>query len=235
MKRIRNYIKKNILLCQVIITILQSIAFGVYLSIYSNQLIKGKNFFEIIFLLKPYNFWLFLVIFSIIMQIYFAKITDNSKKQKEIELINQILESACKSLIYQEPHKHIRAIVTICDYKIKKRRTVYSYNISANPERTAEYDIFFGVTGKAIYNKIPIAEELPDNHMELYDSNNSKYIAKEVKSILAAPIFSLDVPEKVIGVLSFDSFEKMEVMRFNSSISKELAQSWADILSHLIK
>ncbi|MDO4302252.1 MAG: hypothetical protein Q4D26_12820 [Clostridia bacterium] len=230
----RGHIAKNQFAYSIVLSMFQSIALGIYLAIYSDRVIKGSSLIGAFDELKRYNFLLVIVLILFFCQIIVGFWGRKHEAKNKERLINSILKAACNTLVYPRTELHIRAIITICDYKKGKRKTVYSYNIESDPERTAELDIDFGVTGQAIIRKIPVAEELPLNHVATYSVENGRYIAPDLKCVLAAPIFSINHPDQVIGVLAFDSVETLHVMQFDSRKSKEIAQMWADALSHLI-
>lgn len=230
----REHISRNLVIYNILLSLFQSFVLGIYLAIYTDKLIKGSTFLQGFISCGYYNILFAISIILLIMQIKVGMINkSHEKNQKEI-LINEILKSACKTLVYPDTHHSIRSCVTICNYKTGKRVTRYSYNLEADPERTAIVDIDFGITGDAIKRKVPVAGGLRENHMDDYPPNNGKYICPDIRCVLAAPIFSKKNQREVIGVLAFDSFETLEEMKFNTHQSKEIAQMWADILSDLI-
>jgi len=218
----------------VFITIVQTVVFGIYLSLIASYINNGGTVQEAIFKV-PYAFgFISFLVLCISIQIYSEYSSTKSINTKNKRLTDEILQSACETFIYPHKHYHIRAMITMCDYKRNIRKVIYSYNVKASPERDAEYDIDFGVTGEALRKKIPIAQELEDDHITKYDQRHQLVVEPRLKSILAAPIFSIYEREKVIGVLAFDSMEPLERIRFNTDSSKELAQAWADIIAVII-
>lgn len=214
---------------------MQSIALGIYMAMYSDRIIKEDTLISAFFGLKYYNVFLVVSALLFLFQIYLGFLERKQDISEKENLVNSILKAACNTLIYPNNKLHIRAIITICDYKKEMRKTCYSYNIESAPERTATYDLNFGVTGQAVIKKIPIAEELPENHIRTYSERNGKYVDPDLKCILAAPIFSLKDRHNVIAVLAFDSNETLQKMKFNTRKSREIAQMWADVLSHIIE
>jgi hypothetical protein len=212
----------------------QAIFLGFYINFFSTEF--EKNNIKSFQTLGAWNILLFLTIGLLIFNIWIESADKSHQSKNRTQIINKILENACKALVSPNHNnsKHIRAIITICDYKKGKRKTTYSYNISASPERTAEYDIYFGVTGKAIRDKVVVAEELPNDHIDSYPERHKVFVDSKLKCVLAAPIFSLNNPDDVVGVLAFDSQNNLKTLKFDTSESKEIAQSWADILSHLM-
>lgn len=213
-----------------ILSVIQSLVLGIYLSLISTNLSAGYSFFAAI--CKEKNSWIYLSIsaISFICQLWLSQESEKAESSHKSRLINSILEEACRSLVY--PGKlHVRAIVTMCDYKKQKRKTVYGYNIGISPERFAEYDIDFGVTGKAFLLRRPVAESLPNDHITTYDNHHASIVESRLKCVLAAPIFSQKNSEKVIGILAFDSTDTIEKLKFDSDSSKKIAQGWADIIS----
>lgn len=230
----KKHIANNKTIYSIIVSMMQSIILGVYLALYSNKIVEGDSFISAFYSLGQHNIFIIVFIALFIFQIYIAFLEERKKESDKEKLINDMLKAACNTLVYPNTKLHIRAIITICDYKKKKRKTVYSYNIESDPERTAIYDIDFGVTGDAIKKRIPIGEELPENHVGTYSRENGQYVDPDLKSVLAAPIFSIQKDEIIIGVLAFDSIEPMDKIKFNTRKSKEIAQMWADVLSHLL-
>lgn len=214
---------------------IQSIMLGIYLAIYSDRIIKGDTLIVAFINLKYFNIFLAVSTILTFLQIYLGFLGKKQDEGEKEQLVNSILQAACNSLIYPNSNLHIRAIITKCDYKNKIRKTCYAYNIESNPERTAIYDLDFGVTGQAILKKIPIAEALPENHVSTYSEENGKYVDPDLKCVLAAPIFSAFDKSHVIAVLAFDSCETLQKMKFDTKKSREIAQMWADALTHIIE
>ena len=55
------------------------------------------------------------------------------------------LKASCNTLVYPNSKLHIRAIITVCDYKNQVRTTRYSYNIRFTDVCTHKY--FFDISG----------------------------------------------------------------------------------------
>lgn len=231
----KQHLANNRIVYNLIISMAQSIILGIYLAIYADRVIKGETLVQAFINLKYHNISLLIFVALFILQIYLGFIERTQEENETERVVNSILMAACNTLIYPHNNLHIRAIVTVCDYKQKTRTTRYAYNIESAPERTATYDIDFGITGQAVMKKVPVAEALPENHVNTYSDNNGRYVEPELKCVLAAPIFSLQEKNKVIAVLAFDSTEALEKMKFNTRRSREIAQMWADVLSHIIK
>lgn len=217
-------------------SLVQAITLGIYISLVSTSIQEKKGFLQSLQALGNWNALLLLAIGMVVFNIWIIHASRSIQAYDKTRIINQILEISSRTLVYPNFNnkKHIRAIVTVCNYKKKTRKTTYSYNITASPERTAEYAIDFGVTGKAIQLKVAVAEGLPTNHIETYEEKHKALVEPTLKCILAAPIFSKNDPDYVVGVLAFDSCDDLSTTRFNSNESKVIAQSWADILSHLM-
>jgi hypothetical protein len=230
----RSHITKHKIIYLSCSSLLKSITLGIYLSLFSTNITQGYEFFKVFELLKTWNFFLLATIGLVFFDIWITNVSKTVQSEEKTALVNKILEMSSRSLVYPHKNRHIRAIVTICNFKKKTRKTTFSYNITASPERTAEYDIHFGVTGEAIIGKTAIAKGLPENHFETYSEKEKKIVEPMLRCVLAAPIFSINNPDKVIGVLAFDSLNELKVAGFDTPASKEIAQSWADILSHMI-
>ena len=216
-----------------VLSFCSSVVLGIYLSIIASRMIDGNSFYNSLVYDQKAKIMLFFTILLFGGQIFLKFATIRKSNQSKKVLIEQILEEACKSLVY--PHRyHIRAIITVCDRKRKKRKTMYGYNIGISPERFAEYDISFGVTGKAYELKRPVAEELPENHIDEYDEHHRAVVDGNLRCVLAAPIFRSPDDNDVIGILAFDSNETISKIRFNTDVSKEIAQNWADIVSTVL-
>lgn len=231
----KNHLANNRITYSIIISIVQSIALGVYLAVYSDKIINGETPLQAFLVVGRHNILLLIAVLLFAFQIYFGFLERDQESNKKEKLVNSILKASCNTLIYPHSNLHIRSIVTVCDYKKRTRTTRFSYNIESAPERTATYDIDFGTTGQAVLKKIPVAEALPANHISTYSERNGKYVEPDLKCVLAAPIFSLQNRSMVIAVLAFDSTESIEKMKFNTRKSKEIAQMWADVLAHIIK
>lgn len=229
----KDYLYKHRRVINVLLSLISLVITSIYFSLISNNMSSGFGFWEALTLIPGSYLYILGIIVCLVLQYYMdysiEKKNDNEKK----EIIEAILKNACKAFTY--PHRyHIRAIITVCDYKNNTRKSTYSYNISASPEREAVYDLNFGITGEALRRKIPIAAELPDNHIEDYDDRHKLIVEERLRSILAVPIFSKSNPDKVIAVLAFDSIDSLDKMKFNTDRSKELGQSWADIISEIL-
>lgn len=214
---------------------IQSIMLGLYLAVYSDRIINGDSLIAALINLKYFNLFLALYAILFLFQVYLGFWERKQNESEKEKLVNSILKAACNTLIYPNSNLHIRAIITMCDYKRKIRKTYYAYNIESNPERTAVYDLDFGVTGQAILKRIPIAEALPENHVNTYSEKNRKYVDPDLKCVLAAPIFSAHDKSQVIAVLAFDSNETLKNMKFDTKKSREIAQMWADVLTHIVE
>lgn len=233
--KMKSILRKYKAAISIFLSIIESVLLGIYLSLIANKLELGNSFLESINQIKNTYLYIIFIILCLFAQIYIEQqIKQYDKKEKE-ELVNSMLKVACDSFVYPHNNYNIRAIITLCDYKRNKRKTIYSYNILASPERFAEYDLFFGVTGEAIKNKVPVAQSLREDHMDEYDEQTRMYVESRLKCVLAAPIFSNRNKEKVIGVLAFDSINDIEKMKFSTDKSKEIAQSWADIFTNIIE
>ena len=219
----------------IVLSITESVLLGIYLSLIAGKLEIDYSLLKAINEIKNSYLYIFLLLMCLLIQIYLEQYVKQYNKKSKEELVNSMLKVACDSFVYPHNNYNIRAIITVCDYKRNKRKTVYSYNILTSPERFAEYDLYFGVTGEAIKNKIPIAQALKDGHMDEYDEETKKYVEPRLKCVLAAPIFSNQYKEKVIGVLAFDSMIDIEKVKFATDKSKEIAQSWADIFTNIIE
>ena len=208
---------------------------GIYLAMCSDKIIKGASLIDALINLKGYNTFLVISVMFSMLQIYLGVLESKQNESEKEQIINSILKAACNTLIYPKSTLHIRAIITVCDFKKKIRKTCYAYNIESDPERTATYDLDFGVTGEAISSKIPIAKSLSEDHISTYSDKNGKYVDPDLKCVLAAPIFSAQNKDKVIAVLAFDSYETLQKMKFDTKKSREIAQMWADVLTHIIE
>jgi len=215
-------------------SLVKAITLGIYISLFSVKIVNAHNFFHVFILLGTWNLFLVATICFVFFDIWISNASKTLLSENRTILINKILEMACRSLVFPDKNKHIRAIITMCNYNKNIRKTTYSYNIIAAPERTAEYGIFFGVTGQAIKDKTVVAKELTANHKATYTEKEKKLVEPRLQGVLAAPIFSRNNMDNIIGVLAFDSCNDFKTMKFDSYESKEIAQSWADIVSLII-
>lgn len=218
-----------------VLSLAESVLIGIWGSLIAGKILEGISFFESVKSIPSSRGFISLIFIIIIIHIYIEILCAVSDKQAKAKLVNSILKEACDSYIYPHKEYHIRSMITVCDYRRMKRKVIYSYNIIASPERFGEYDISFGVTGKAWSRRCPVAEELKRDHMDHYAPNIKQFVESRLKCVLAAPIFSKTEKGKVIAVLAFDSMETLDTMKFDSDKSKEIAQSWADILSNIIE
>ena len=84
-------------------------------------------------------------------------------------------------------------------------------------------------------NKASLSDSVSYDSIITSSPQNAQYVDPDLKCVLAAPIYSLKSRDKVIAVLAFDSIEPLEKIKFNTRKSKEIAQMWADVLSHVIE
>jgi len=217
------------------ITILMSFFVGLYINLLTKQL-ESVGFIDSIQNLSWKNLLLVLVVALLIFQIYTLNIAKKVMKSKQEPLINAILEAASKSLVHPKSNLHIRAIVTVCDNKINKRVTRFNYNTDSDPERIAEFDKEFGITGEAFTTKSVILKQLPTTHHRGYNSSTQNNVLREIKTILAAPILkSNSANDEPFGILAFDSKHTIEELNWNTQhCIKGIAQEWADILSEIL-
>lgn len=222
----------------IFITLAESIITGIFLSLIADKIKDGYSFIESIQEINDSDTYILLFLLCLFLHIYIECYVSTynkkyNKKTKE-ELINSILKEACDSFVYPHNNYNIRANIAVCNYKEMKRKIVYYYNMTTSPEKYSEYGIYFGVAGLAISRRIPIAQALSDNHIDTYDVNTKDFVEPRLKCVLAAPIFLNRDDKKVVGVLSFDSMDCIETMRFDTDKSKEIAQSWANIFSNIV-
>lgn len=205
---------------------------GVYVNIISDKIKENQNVFSMLYEVGYWNFLIIICVISLYIQVRYSILSIKYKR----ETIKNILESACEALTYSNNNWHLRATVLICNYITKTKETVYyTSNFNHSPERSATLPIGFGVTGKAINGRTVVIEELPSNHMDFYDDNVRKYITKEIRFIIAAPIFDPNNDKgKLIGVLAFDSFTGKEDVYYDEIKLKRISQRYADILSKIL-
>lgn len=232
----QEFIKKNYKVILALSSFLIVIFIGIYVNLLTTELnVPNTNFIEAV---KKLNLWNILLIFSLFLYLYqirVSKLPYNSIIEKKKQIIEDILRAACISLIYPNLDLHIRAVITICDYVQSIRITKYSYNIEADPERTAIFPIDFGVTGEALMKRAAVAKPLSRAHKATYPENVKDVIADPLKCVLAVPIFdSRNERAPVIGILAFDSFENITTVGFSNRESYKIAQMWADLISKLI-
>lgn len=232
-------LKKQILFqsAQVLITIATAIISAFYINLITNQypLAEEQHFSDAIKALGLYNFLPFILIILIVVQVILSTRPYRTMGKIQRFLVNKILETACKSLIHPHETRHIRAIVTLVDYSDRtnpKRKTAYTYNAEADPERYGVYPVDFGITGEAFKMKSVIVKELPKKHYETYDENTKKNVLPQIRTIMAAPIYSDD--HQLIGILAFDSTLSLATVKFDTNHARSIAQSWADILGFII-
>lgn len=219
-----------------ILTVLIAAIVAVYVNLLTKQL-ENNNIFYSIKNLSWNNLWLILIIALLIFQIYTLNIAKKVMKSKQEPLINAILEAASKSLIHPQSNLHIRAIVTVCDNKINKRVTRFNYNTDSDPERVAEFDKEFGITGEAFTTKSAVLKQLNKTHHKGYNSSTQNNVLQKVRTVLAAPILrSHNTNDEPFGILAFDSIHTIEELSWNTHqhLIKGIAQEWADILSEIL-
>ena len=222
---------------QFILTLIIAMISAFYINLITNQypLSEGQNLLVIIKSLGIYNILPLSLIILIYIQIVLSIQPYRTMGKIQNYLVNKILENSCKSLIHPHETRHIRAIITLVDFSDKnnpRRKTAYSYNAEADPERYGVYPADFGITGEAFKTKSVIVKELPKEHHEMYDENTKKNVLPQIKTVMAAPIYS--ETQKLIGILAFDTTLALSTVKFNSNLARSIAQSWADIIGFII-
>ncbi len=231
----KKFLQTNFIWIQGLLSFLLIFVVGFYINLLSGGYRDYQRIWTAIQSLGSWNFLVFLAFFLFLFQIYLSYLPYKDIKTLKKRIIEQILEAASRSLIYPNKDMHIRAVITICDYKKNIRRTTYSYNIQADPERTATFPIDFGVTGEALRIRAAVSKSLPRNHILTYPQDVQLVIAPELRCVLAVPIFDPRNPAgNIIGILAFDSFERIKNIEFDKRESKVIAQSWADVISEVL-
>lgn len=118
-----------------ILSIMETIILGIYLSLIANKIGEGYSLFASIQKVNNSYIYIFVLIICLILQIYIEQMMKKHSRKSKEELVNSILKVACDSFVYPHSNYNIRAIITVCDYRRSKRKTVYSYNILASPEK----------------------------------------------------------------------------------------------------
>ena len=126
----KTHIIKNRVIYSIIITGIQTILVGILVALYSNELINGNDLLESFNNSKRYFFLLLVVLTLFLFQVYLGIIERNHIMTEKEQIVNDILRAACFSLLYPHNNLHIRAIITVCDYKNNIRKTKYYYNIA---------------------------------------------------------------------------------------------------------
>lgn len=222
---------------QVVITLVIAVISAFYVNLITNQypLDEGLSFSDALKSLGLYNFLPFILLVFIVAQVVLSTRPYRTMTIIQKFLVNKILEAACKSLIHPHETRHIRAIITLVDQSDKSnpiRKTAYTYNAEADPERYGTYPVDFGITGEAFQMKSVIVKELPKKHYEEYDEKTKKNVLPQIRTIMAAPIYSDN--HELIGVLAFDTTLSLSTVKFSTSQARSIAQSWADILGFII-
>lgn len=232
-------IKKQVLFqsLQVVFTLVVAIISAFYINLITNQypLKEGQSFSDALKSLGLYNLLPFILLLLILAQVILSTRPYRTMGKIQRFLVRKILETACKSLIHPHETRHIRAIVTLVDYSDKsnpKRKTAYTYNAEADPERYGIYPVDFGITGEAFRTKSVIVKELPKKHYDTYDEDTKKNVLPQIRTIMAAPIYSDS--DELIGILAFDTTLSLSTVKFDTSHARSIAQSWADILGFII-
>lgn len=236
-RQFRLWVLRNFVLTQSILSFMNLFFIGIYINILTIKIYTNpiNKLIEVMWSLGSWNILLIMGFGSIILHIYLLSIPQDTVKRIGSKLIESVLEAACSSLIYHRKDLSIRAIVTLVDKSSRTRTTRFSYNIRPDPERTATFPIEFGVTGEAIINRMVVAKELPEDHMNTYPLKIRRLILPELKCVLAAPIYLPEDREAgPIGVLAFDSTDPISKSNFDSRQAKDVAQAWADIVGTIL-
>jgi hypothetical protein len=233
----KNFFYKHYIIIQGLLSFTLAILIGFYTELLSSQLSQNPQI-TLKVAIEALGLRNLLFIFSVLIfafQIYLNSIPIKTIRDSKKRIIEEILEAACRSLIYPNKNLHIRAIVTLCDHKKGIRQTMYSYNTRPDPERVAIFPIDFGVTGEAYKTRTVVARQLPDDHISTYPDEVKSSVATDLKSVLALPILNPDnFRAPLLGILAFDSCEKIDTIGFNSRESFDIAQSWADLIGEVL-
>jgi hypothetical protein len=236
----KRFLLKNRSIIQSSSTIIIALTTAFYVNLITGSYLEqGKNGnIDFILIIKELGWWNILALIIIVVlffQIYLSKLEKRFIKSNINDIVHQILKAACRSLIYPENQKHIRAIVTIRNGSSGTRKTKYTYNASCDPERVAEYPNDFGITGEAFRTRSVILKQLPPDHHDSYHQEIQDNILPKVKTVLAAPILdSENVNELPLGVLAFDSSLAIRTLKWNNNEARKIAQYWADVIAKII-
>jgi len=207
---------------------------GLYINWFTKQP-DNNTFISNIQNLSWKNLLLVLTVALLVFHVHTLNVPKKITKSKQKSLVSSILESASKSLIYPNLDLHIRAIVTVCDNKTNKRVTCYNYNTESDPERVAEFEKEFGVTGEAFTKKSVVLKQLKATHHKDYDTRTQNNVLPQIKTVLAAPILkSNNTEDEPFGILAFDSMQTIQELYWNKREIRTIAQEWADILSEIL-
>jgi len=228
---------KNFILTNTAISFMTVASIGIYINIFTSNLTTNPESSpnDIIWSLGMWNYLLVLGFSFLLLQTNLLSIPRHTLQTMGHELMEFGLETACSSLTYHRKNANIRAIVTLIDKSQQTRTTKYSYNVRPDPERTASFPIYFGVTGEAIKTHKVVATDLSQDHMETYSEDIRTLILPELQSVIAAPIY---VPDRrragPIGVLAFDSSEPLSKLKLDTREAKNVAQMWADLIGYIL-
>lgn len=119
----------NYRVVQSLVSLVSAVFFGLYFSILPSKF-SGQSIYQLFGLMWNLGFWNIFLIFGCIaflLNTYIASIPPTLLKKMGKNLIENILEAACKSLILQN-NENNRALVLLINDSTETMTTRYSYN-----------------------------------------------------------------------------------------------------------
>lgn len=152
------------------------------------------------------------------------------------ELIESILKNACDSLKLNK-NLHVRAIVSIPDYKQKTRTITYACYIRSDPEwANRKLDLYLGIVGEVFRDRKIVARNISAEDQDQYPEGAKIAILPNLKSILAVPVTdSTDPGGELLGVLNFDSTEDISKAGLDTPQSAEIVNEWALLIGKILQ
>ncbi|MCP4613174.1 MAG: hypothetical protein GY845_31165 [Planctomycetes bacterium] len=213
-----------------------------FVALYVNEFTKASNiggntnFIDVINNLGTYNFYTIIIIISFILLYKLHRMQNKSFEENKDNIIDNLLAANCIAITGLGSNKHIRAFFTICDYKHNLRRTVNSHGLLRyDPETVSCFPLNFGVTGKCLETKNIVVEGITEDDVKQYPEDVNGIVLKSLKSIMSIPIFDYySTKNKIIGFITFDSCESLDVIGFNKEEIQMIGKVCATLISQIL-
>lgn len=207
---------------------------GVYVNMWTTALASDPSIATCAKTVGRWHIMVLVAALAMFAQYRISSVEDSRYANLAGRLIDEVLAAASRSLVFPRKNRNLRAIVTIADQSHETRTTRYAYHVEPDPERTATFPIYFGITGEAMRDRRVVVQGLEPDHVSGYDPITAPKILPDLRSVLAAPLYSFgDQSRETIGVLAFDSVNTVKELQLDNREMIELAQAWADIVAVL--
>jgi hypothetical protein len=159
------------------------------------------------------------------------------------DVITKLLEAAAKALVLPRSVERvpIRAFCHLVDLKTKKLVPFCTWSLYPYPHYDAlipcegpESQVF--VIARVYQKGSVLAEELPDNHIDITPPDLRNKMWKDIRCVLAAPIRQFDMSgSDILGTISFDSSHPLTSLGFDKPQAEQICILYASSIFELLQ